>query len=393
MMIDVARARRETPGCNEVLHFNNAGASLTPSPVSNAVRTYLDLESRIDGYEAAAAAADRVERVYSSAAALLNCATDEIAIVDSATRAWDMAFYSMPFEEGDRILTSIAEYASNYIAFLQVARRTGAVVEAVPNDGYGRLSVPDLEEMIDDRVRLISITHVPTNGGLINPAAEVGRVANAAGIPYLLDACQSIGQMPLDVDEIGCDLLSATSRKYLRGPRGMGLLYVSEALLGELEPPFLDLHSATWTAADEFVIRPDARRFESWESNIAAKVGFGAAIDYAMEWGLAGIQHWVGTLADLLRDNLDAMPGVVVRDLGVDRCGIVTFETDDTPAQAVSDALSERAVNVAVTSAAATRLDMEGRGLDQLVRASVHYYNTEAEIARFCEQLALVLAA
>lgn len=174
---DLARTRRETPGCEEVLHFNNAGASLMPEPVLDATVSHLELEARIGGYEAAERSRDAIERVYDATAALIGCERDEIAVIENATRAWDMAFYSVPLGPGDRILTATAEYASNYIAFLQVARRTGAKVEPVPNDEHGRLSVEALREMVDERVKLISITHVPTNGGLVNPAAEVGEVA------------------------------------------------------------------------------------------------------------------------------------------------------------------------------------------------------------------------
>ncbi len=390
MMIDVARARRETPGCDEVLHFNNAGAALMPESVLTVMRTYLELEAGMGGYEAADAANDRIERVYDSAAALLNCHRDEVAVVENATRAWDMAFYSVRLERGDRVLTSAAEYASNYIAYLQVAKRTGAVIEVIGNDEHGAVSPAALEKVLDDRVKLISITHVPTNGGLVNPAAEVGRIARRAGVPFLLDACQSVGQMPIDVEEIGCDLLSATSRKYLRGPRGMGLLYARRGL--DLEPPFLDLHAAEWIAPGEYRVRADARRFENWEANMVAKVGMGEAIDYALQWGLEGIRHWVQTLAGILRGQLAEIEGVTVRDLGSERCGIVTFDVRGVASRDVFTQLAEQKMNVSVSTPASTRIDMERRGLGDLVRASVHYYNTQSEVDRFCGAIAGIAA-
>jgi selenocysteine lyase/cysteine desulfurase len=388
MDFDLERVRAETPGCARVLHFNNAGAGLMPQPVLDAVVAHLEREASMGGYEAADAAHDAVAHVYDAAASLINAHSDEIAVVENATRAWDMAFYSVPIGPGDRILTAMAEYASNYIAYLQVAARTGAVIEVIPDDETGQLSVDALRGMIDERVKLIAITHVPTNGGLVNPAAAVGRVAREAGIPYLLDACQSVGQLPVDVEAIGCDMLSATGRKYLRGPRGTGFLYVRRALLERLMPPFLDLHAATWVARDAYEIRPDARRFENWETNYATKIGLGVAIDYARSWGIEATWERIRALATLLRARLGAMPGVTVRDSGAEQCGIVTFTTEGRePAQMV-DKLLAQGINVSFTTVRGTRLDMEARGLTAMVRASVHYYNSEDEIERFCTALA-----
>jgi cysteine desulfurase/selenocysteine lyase len=387
MALDVQRARRETPGCENVLHFNNAGAALMPQPVLHATIGHLQREALIGGYEAAAQAHEAVEHVYDAAAILLGCHRDEIAIVENATRAWDMAFYAMPFGPGDRILTAVAEYASNYIAFLQVARKTGAVVEVIPNDESGQISIDALRQAIDDRVKLIAITHIPTNGGLVNPAAAVGKVAREAGVLYILDACQSVGQMPIDVETIGCDMLSATGRKFLRGPRGTGFLYVRRAILERLEPPFLDLHAAQWVARDRFEIRPDARRFENWETYYAGKIGLGVAIDYALQWGLGAIWARVSRLAEALRQRLSTVPDATVRDQGIERCGIVSFDITDNDADAVQRRLAAERINVSVSRLPSTLLDMEARGLRDLVRASIHYYNTEEEIERFCSVL------
>jgi selenocysteine lyase/cysteine desulfurase len=391
MVLDLARARRETPGCTTVLHFNNAGAALMPQPVIDAVINHIQLEARIGGYEAAAQAHAAVARVYDAAAELLGCHRDEIAVVENATRAWDMAFYAVPLGPGDRILTAMVEYASNYIAFLQVARKTGATIEVIPNDEHGQISVEALRRSIDERVKLIAITHVPTNCGLVNPAAAVGEVARQAGVLYLLDACQSVGHMPINVEDIGCDILSTTGRKFLRGPRGTGLLYVRRSVIERLEPPFLDLHAAEWVARDRFAIRPDARRFENWETNYAGKIGLGVAIDYALSWGLDHIWQRISTLAGKLRACLEAMPGVTVRDPGVERCGIISFTVEGTEAAGIQCALARNNINVTVSRVPGTRLDMEARGLSSVVRASVHYYNSEEEIDRFCSTLASIL--
>lgn len=387
---NLARARRDTPGCENVLHFNNAGAALMPEPVLDAVINHLRLEAAIGGYEAKDRELEAVDHVYGAAAQLIGCERDEIAIIENATRAWDMAFYAIPFKPGDRILTARAEYVSNYIAFLQVAQRTGARIEVIPNDEYGQISVEALRDMIDERVRLISITHVPTNGGLVNPAAEVGRVAREAGVLYLLDACQSVGQMPIDVSRIGCDILSTTGRKYLRGPRGTGFLYVQRSLIEQLEPPFLDLHAARWVAKDRFEIRPDARRFENWETYYAGKIGLGIAIDYALEWGIESIWARVVKLANLLRTRLTDLGFVTVHDLGAERCGIVTFTVQGVDSFEVQRKLAENRINVTVSEAESTRLDMDERNLEVIVRASVHYYNSEEEIERFCSKVAVL---
>lgn len=389
-MIDVQKARSLTPGCKNVLHFNNAGASLLPDPVIKAVNTHFHLESEQGGYEAAAMAEPLIQNFYKASSQLIGCLPSEIAFVENATRAWDMLFYSLDFKPGDKIITAVAEYASNYIAFLQIAKKKGIIIEVIPNDAYGQLSLEALKNKIDDHVKLIAITHIPTQGGLINPAEEVGKIARQARIFYLLDATQSVGQLPLDVKKMGCDALCATGRKYLRGPRGTGFLYVNREVVQTLEPPFLDLHAAKWISKEDYLIQPDAKRFETWETNYSNKIGLGTAIDYALELGIENIWERISSLAKSLRDRLSQLPEITLQDLGKNKCGIVTFTSSRLPAQEIASRLRSKNINVSVSLAEYARLDMEARGLKSLVRASVHYFNTEEEIETFCREVNLL---
>jgi cysteine desulfurase / selenocysteine lyase len=391
MAFDLQRARLETPGIAHVLHFNNAGSALPSQPVLDATIAYLQREAQIGGYEAVTEAHEALENTSYAAARLIGAERSEIALTDSADSAWNRAFYSLPFKPGDRVLTSKAEYHSNYIVYLQAQKRLGITIEAVPNDEHGQLDVAALRQMLDERVKLISITHVPTSGGLINPAAEIGKVAREHGILYLLDACQSVGQMPLNVETLGCDLLSATGRKYLRGPRGTGFLYVRNAIVDQLEPLTLSGFSAEWTSPTTYQIHAGANRFENFESNKAAVVGLGVAIDYAMQWGLEAIWQRVRTLAHDLRSRLATLPGVLIHDRGLVQCGIVTFTIEGREPAAIQRVLKEQHINVTESSRKTTLLDLSERGLESVVRASVHYYNSEEEVERFVQAIEMLL--
>ncbi len=380
MPIDKTAVRADLLGDAGVAHLDHAGAALMPRCVLETQIEHLKLEAAVGGYEAARLREDQIEAVYDSVARLINCQRNEVAIVENATVGWMMAFYAIQFNQGDRILTAEAEYASNYLAYLQLVKDKGVVVETIPSTATGELCVESLQAMIDDRVKLISVTHVPTNGGLVNPVETIGEVAKANHILYIVDACQSAGQMPLDVNAIQCDVLSATGRKWLRGPRGVGFLYVSSRILESLHPPMIDLFSAVWVDVDRYELRKDARRFENWESNYAAKLGLGCAIDYALDIGLDNIAAEVTRLAEMLRAKLTEIPGVSVHDIGKYKCGIVTFSVAGVGATEVETRLRENRIQVSVSSPASTLIDAGKRNLPALVRSSVHYYNQESEL-------------
>jgi selenocysteine lyase/cysteine desulfurase len=383
--MDAVALRAETPGCQQRVHLNNAGAALLSQPTLDAVVGHLRLEASIGGYEAADQARDAIAQVYADLAELLGGRPHEVALFDNATHAWNAAFYSVPFRPGDRILTGRSEYGSNVLAYLQVARRTGAELVVVPNDEYGQLDTAALGELADERTRLIGVSHVPTSGGLVNPAAEIGRIAKSVGALFLLDATQSVGQFPVDVAELGCDMLTATGRKFLRGPRGTGFLWVGEAALERLDPYVAEIRSATWDGDRGFTWVDGARRFETWENSYANILGLGAAVRQALDLGLDTIAARTGGLARELRTRLDDLPLVTTHDLGRVRCAIVTATVDGMPAEQVAAALGAGDVNVSTTVPEHNQLDTEDRHVHPLVRFSPHYYNTDEEIERAVE--------
>lgn len=387
MALDIALVRRDTRACETVVHLNNAGASLPPAIVMDTVREQLRADESFGGYEAQALADVALIDARAALGTLVGGRPSEIAFFDSSTRAFLSALYSFPWKRGDRIVTSEAEYPSNVFGYAYLKKRFGVTTAYVPDDEYGQVDVAALRTTIDSRTKLITLTHVPTYGGLINPAAKVGAVAREVGVPFLLDACQSVGQLHIDVNEIGCDLLAAAGRKYLRGPRGTAFLWVRSSLIGKLEPPQADQFGSTWLGGEEFTFHADAKRFEPFERSTALQLGLGAAARYALSIGTPEIEARVCLLGAALRGMLSEVPGVTVRDRGERLGGIVTFTVDGFTGEEVRIALRAQHINTSITNQNFAMRSFPDRGLDSVNRASVHYYNTEDELARVADTL------
>jgi cysteine desulfurase/selenocysteine lyase len=392
MSIDVGAVRAETPGCASTIHLNNAGSSLPPSVVLTTVIDYLEAEARVGGYELAADRSVELAAVYDHATDLIGGAPENWAFVESATRAWNAAFSALRFEPGDRILTTRAEYPSNMGGLLRAHEFDGVEIVVIPDDEDGQVDVAALESLLDDRTRLVSVTHVPTQGGLVNPAEQIGAVLRDHPALYQLDACQSVGQLRVRIDEIGCDILSFTGRKFVRGPRGTGMVWASDAALDLMgNPSGVDMQGSTWEAPLSIRPLPSARRFEPYEVFFAGKVGLSAALAYASAIGIDAIAERNDHLATRLRRGLAEVPGVTLRDKGARRCAIVTFTVDGHDPAAIQRTLRQRSINVSTSSLTSARLDFPERGLERVVRSSVHYYNDETDVDALVAAIAEML--
>ncbi len=381
---EIQALRAATRGTAEYIHFNNAGSSLPPDSTLDTVIGYLQEEAVKGGYESEADHAADLNKVYTLIARLIHAHRDEIAIVENASMGWHIAFNGIDFEKGDEVITSEMEYVTNHIGFLNVQNQKGIRVTVIPNDAQGNFDLQRLEQAINPKTKLIAITHIPSTAGNILPVEEIGRVARRNNILYLVDACQSVGQLPLDVDAIGCDMLAVTGRKYLRGPRGTGFLYVRKNIQDRLRLFFLDGRSVASVSENSFQLQDNARRFELYENNRGLVLGLGAAVSYALDLGLDKIEQRIGLLSTLLRNKLAAIDGVTVHDRGARLSGIVTFSVAGITAETVKAALQEKKINVSVGKALSTLLYMNRSHLATVVRASVHYYNTEEEIDTLC---------
>lgn len=380
--MNIHSLRNDTPGCSIHNHLNNAGASLPPQPVIQTIQDYLAKEALHGGYEVAAAQASEIAGFYESTASLLNAKAHNIAFAGSATDAYFRALSSIPFEPGDTLLTTDDDYVSNQIAFLFLQKRLKInLVRAakLPEGGVDPQSMSDLMEK--HQPRLVAVTHVPTNSGLIQDVEAIGQLCRERDIWYLVDACQSAGQMPLDVTKIGCDFLSATIRKWLRGPRGAGFLYVSDLALGAgFEPVFPDMAGGVWDSADKYRLEPSARRYEQWEKNYALVLGSKAAIDYALMLGLDDIEQTVTDLSQYTRQQLSSLQGVRLLDKGHRKCGIVTAHFQGKTPTEIKKALDSANIHAGIGTTINAQIDFTEKGVDWALRLSPHYYNTKAEI-------------
>lgn len=388
---DILRLRAATPGCAQVIHFNHAGASLPSHATLDAVIEQLQREALGGPMESAD---NRVqERARNAAAALLNAQPEDIAFASSGSAAWSQAFNALgPWQPGERILVGRHEWAGN-LACMAEAVKAGARLEVIPCDAKGAVDPQALAQMIDGQVRLIALTWLPANGGLINPAAQIGNVARRHGIPYFIDAGQALGQLPCDVQALQCDVLKGAGRKFLRGPRGTALMYIRPQFLQRLLPVQRDVLSAPWDGK-RFTLRDDARRFETSEVSLALLAGLANALEEYNRLGAIPVRQRIEQLSSGLRQRLKAIPGLTLRNLGAanQQSGLIAFTLEGWDSVALKQTLAGRRINIGANGVSYTPLDMQARGLTNIARVAVSYLNTQEEIDVLLENLTQLAA-
>ena len=320
---------------------------------------------------------------------MLNAEARNIAFATSNTEAYSKALAAIPFKKDDIILTSDDDYASNQLCFLSLKARIGVEIIRAKNLSNGDVDVADIEHIIKTQhPSVVAITHIPTSSGKVQPIAAIGKLCQQHDVWYLVDACQSVGQMPVDVQDIGCDFLTATGRKFLRAPRGTGFLYVSDkALAAGLAPLYFDNHSATWTGKDSFNIQATAQRFELYERSVATVLGITEAVRYANAIGLDNIYAYNQDLIQYFRKKMHDTEGVQLYDEGSQLCNILTFRKGNLPLETIQMALNAAKINYSVAMKVMAQIDFAHKGIDWALRFSPHYYNTKAEVDTVVEVL------
>ncbi|WP_372371666.1 aminotransferase class V-fold PLP-dependent enzyme [Candidatus Uabimicrobium sp. HlEnr_7] len=390
-MFDIDQLREDTPGTKSIFHFNNAGAALAPKTVTKSISDYLHEEALCGGYELESFFSERIKNVYTSIAKLLGCTEEEIAITNSGSYSWNSIVYGLNFEKGDKILVSQHEYGSNIASLRHICATTEAELIYIKNDAQGQICLQSLQENLDAKVKLVAITHIACNNALVNPVSLVGEIVSKTPSFYLVDACQSIGQVTIDVKSIKCDALVTTARKWLRGPRGIGFAYIGKSKENYICPAQIEQYTlqSPQNILSDLKIRSGAKKIELSEKNYALILGLGVAVDYALQLGIENIERRIGDLSSYLRKQLSQIKGVYVRDLGTKKCGIVTFTVDGYHCTNIKNALLQNKINVSVMPSFLSPLS----NIVEIIRASPHYYLQNNDIDHFCLTLRKILGA
>ncbi len=365
-----------------VLHFNHSGAGLPSPETVQVIVNHLRLEAERGPMEAGALASDASNMVYKTAAQLLGCSSQHVAFGTSHGQLYGNLIASIPLAPGDKVLVSRQEWIGNVLCLQRSANLNGASLSLMASDDTSAVDPVALGKSLSPDVRIVALTWIGAGSALINPAAAIGAAIRQAGSSafFIIDASQVIGQVPINVAELGCDALIACGRKFLRGPRGTALAYISPRLASEIVPRNIDSLSSTLRDGNVEVAN-SAQAFEFGEESVALKLGLGKAIEQALDLGVDHIRLALDQKAGALRQALAELPRVKLLDRGNNKGAAVTFAIDGLPCATAKQRLSEQGINIGMNGPGYTPYDMSMRGISELLRASVHLNTTDEDIA------------
>lgn len=360
-------------------YLNNAGSSLMSHETINSVIDHLSLECRVGGYRAASMCELQIEDFYGLAAKLVGAPSSTcIAFMDSASRAWNMALYGLPLCDGDEIVTLSSEFGTNLVSIFHFASKVGAKVTVLECDPSGFFDMSELRKCLERGARLIAISHVAAHASIVNPVEEIGKLVAQFEALYLVDGCQAAGQMDIDVVEIGCHAYTATGRKWLRGPRGTGFLYVKESSL--ISPLYVDLASADLAFGNDgkpsgVTIGSDARRFELWERSIASMIGLKVALSQYLALDQNDVHARMRTASLDLRKCISANSNLKLIGNEASNSSIVGFYTlDPSREDALKRAFEDAEIQISTMGDWDCPMHFPKNGAGSIFRLSPHYY-------------------
>ncbi len=371
-------------------HFNHAGASIPPPEVVARVIRHLELEAVIGGYEAAEEVAVEVDGVVGALGELIGAAPGDVVAVESATRAWEQVLWSLALSHrwghGDRIVVDGFAYASSWATLLRLRDAVGVEIAVAPSRPDGTVDPAQIADATDDRTRLVLVTHVPTHVGTVSDVAGVGAALAGRDLVYAVDLAQSLGQLPIDVGAIGCHLAFAPGRKFLRAPRGTGVLYLAASVAETLEPLAVDLTTATTITAGGYELAPGVARFGLFEHSVALRLGLGEAARHAVARGLTRISAEVQARTTEVVELVAATPGFELL-APPPLSGIVSVTHERLDPDQVRAHLRDQGVSTWVAAVGGSPLDQAARLARPAVRISPHYSTTDDEVERLARAL------
>jgi len=391
-MLNVEKVRNDFPILKSgIIYLDSAASSLTPEPVlEKMLEFYRQYRANVDRaiHRLSQQASEEYGHAHAKVADFINAKSDsEIIMTKNTTEGTNIIASGLKWKKGDKVVTSVIEHHSNFIIWLRVKNRYGVNVELVKPKtpmAQGLLDPADFEKVVDDKTRIVAVTHVSNVLGVITPIKEIAKIAHEHGAYVLVDGAQSVPHMRVDVQKLGCDFLAFTGHK-MCAPTGSGALYIKEELTEEVEPLCIGGGSIADVELDNYKLDKSPRRFEAGTPAIAEAIGLGAAVDYLGKVGMENIEHHEKELTRKMYEALNEIPQIEIYGPKPEhKIGITAFNVSDLNPHDVALALDVSA-NIMVRSGHHCALPLTKSVLNRpgSVRASTYLYNTKEEIEKF----------